>query len=98
MAKVGEADDRWIVEERADGANVGGWHWQEKDAFGWSRERFNDLLAVTICEGEPGASASPPCVYRSVSLLVSMRSGDHAPLSLDASCYIPVTKCLCVPL
>jgi hypothetical protein len=66
MAKVGEADERWIVEERADGANVGGWHWQEKNAFGWSRERFNDLLSVTICEGEPGTSDErvclPPCV------------------------------------
>ena len=26
MAKLGEGDARWIVDERADGANVNGWH------------------------------------------------------------------------
>mmetsp|Transcript_39707 Transcript_39707/g.98261 ORF Transcript_39707/g.98261 Transcript_39707/m.98261 type:complete len:362 (-) Transcript_39707:259-1344(-) len=53
MAKVGEGDERWIVAEREDGSNVNGWHWQEKDAFEWSRERFGDLLMQTVCEGEP---------------------------------------------
>ena len=46
MAKVGEGDDRWIVAERQDGTNVNSWHWQEKDAFGWSRERFADLIGA----------------------------------------------------
>ncbi len=27
MAKVGEGDARWIVEDRKDGTNVSGWHW-----------------------------------------------------------------------
>ena len=27
MAKWGEGDPRWIVEERADGTNVNNWHW-----------------------------------------------------------------------
>ena len=42
MAKVGEGDDRWIVEDRADGTNVHGWHWQEKDAMPWARARFEE--------------------------------------------------------
>merc|ERR1711998_616083 len=31
MAKWGEGDARWIVTERSDGANVGNWHWTEKN-------------------------------------------------------------------
>ena len=27
MAKWGEGDPRWIVEERADATNVNNWHW-----------------------------------------------------------------------
>lgn len=40
MAKVGQEDPRWIVEERADGTNVGNWHWQEKNAMSWSKEEL----------------------------------------------------------
>ena len=52
MAKVGEGDARWIVSERADGANVNNWHWQEKDAFEWAKDRFKDLLGdITVADG-----------------------------------------------
>ena len=37
MARWGEGDERWIVQERDDGANVNGWHWQEKNCMGWGR-------------------------------------------------------------
>lgn len=30
MAKWGEGDPRWIVEERADAKNVNNWHWYVK--------------------------------------------------------------------
>ena len=33
MAKLGEGDARWIVDERADGANVNGWHCASRDAM-----------------------------------------------------------------
>ena len=29
MAKWGEVDPRWIVEERPDATNVNNWHWYE---------------------------------------------------------------------
>ena len=44
MAKIGEGDPRWIVSERQDGANVNGWHWQEKNCMGWGKERLTQLL------------------------------------------------------
>eukprot|EP00242_Pyramimonas_sp_CCMP2087_P011830 CAMPEP_0198202678 /NCGR_PEP_ID=MMETSP1445-20131203/5885_1 /TAXON_ID=36898 /ORGANISM="Pyramimonas sp., Strain CCMP2087" /LENGTH=348 /DNA_ID=CAMNT_0043873727 /DNA_START=632 /DNA_END=1678 /DNA_ORIENTATION=+ len=53
MAKVNEADARWIVQEREDGANVHGWHWQEKDCLPWSKHRLKTLLeGLAIVEGE----------------------------------------------
>lgn len=55
MAKFGEGDKRWIVEERPDGANVHNWHWNEKDCLPWSKKRLGELLEnVAILEGEGG--------------------------------------------
>lgn len=45
MAKWGEGDPRWIVEERADATNVNNWHWTEKNATGWSKDRIKELLS-----------------------------------------------------
>jgi activator of HSP90 ATPase len=57
MAKYGEGDKRWIVEERADGTNVHNWHWAERDCLEWSRARLSSLLAgLTILDGEGGLS------------------------------------------
>ncbi|XP_003741976.1 activator of 90 kDa heat shock protein ATPase homolog 1 [Galendromus occidentalis] len=60
MAKWGEGDPRWIVEERPDATNVNNWHWTEKDATQWSKDKLNALftnleiedtiLSVTITE------------------------------------------------
>ncbi|KAF7264947.1 hypothetical protein GWI33_021894 [Rhynchophorus ferrugineus] len=71
MAKWGEGDPRWIVEERPDATNVNNWHWTEKNASPWSQERikelFNDIpvkndeaqlfiKGVEKCEGEACAN------------------------------------------
>ncbi|CAH8831745.1 unnamed protein product [Trichobilharzia szidati] len=67
MAKWGEGDPRWIVEERADAKNVNNWHWSDKDATKWSVKTIKELLLgstfdsdscsgkitdVSKCEGE----------------------------------------------
>lgn len=44
MAKWGEGDPRWIVEERPDATNVNNWHWTEKNATPWSKERLTQLF------------------------------------------------------
>ncbi|GJP32591.1 hypothetical protein CLOM_g17208 [Closterium sp. NIES-68] len=55
MAKFGEGDNRWIVQDRADGANVHNWHWAEKDCMEWSRRRLGELIGgLTVLEGEGG--------------------------------------------
>lgn len=44
MAKWGEGDPRWIVEERPDATNVNNWHWTEKNATPWSKDRIKTLF------------------------------------------------------
>lgn len=71
MAKWGEGDPRWICEERADATNVNNWHWTEKNAAGWSKNKLKELLvglvvendkfsvkfkSITKCEGEASAN------------------------------------------
>lgn len=50
MARWGEGDPRWIVEERPDAINVNNWHWTEKEASPWSRETFDTLFINMIIE------------------------------------------------
>ncbi|XP_048792590.1 activator of 90 kDa heat shock protein ATPase homolog 2-like [Lagopus muta] len=54
MAKWGQGDPRWIVEERADGTNVNNWHWTERDATSWSRSKLREVLVGLVVEGEAG--------------------------------------------
>merc|ERR1711935_1330868 len=44
MAKWGEGDPRWIVEQRADAHNINNWHWKEVDANKWSEDRLKLLF------------------------------------------------------
>ncbi|GAB4851522.1 hypothetical protein Ancab_030923 [Ancistrocladus abbreviatus] len=53
MAKYGEGDKRWIVEERPDGTNVHNWHWAETDCLEWSRNLLSELLSnLIVLSGE----------------------------------------------
>lgn len=54
MAKWGEGDPRWIVEERADATNVNNWHWTERDVTTWSSEKLKSLLVGLSVENEEG--------------------------------------------
>ncbi|XP_065856800.1 uncharacterized protein [Euphorbia lathyris] len=53
MAKLGEGDSRWIVEDRPDGTNVHNWHWAETDCMEWSRNLLSKLVSdLVILNGE----------------------------------------------
>lgn len=51
MAKWGEGDPRWIVEERPDATNVNNWHWTEKNATPWSKDKLKALLQDFVVSG-----------------------------------------------
>ena len=48
MAKWGEGDPRWIVEERPDATNVNNWHWTEKNADGWSKNKLKVICDLSV--------------------------------------------------
>ena len=50
MAKWGEGDPRWIVEERPDATNVNNWHWTEKNADSWSKRKLEELFVNQVIE------------------------------------------------
>lgn len=50
MAKWGEGDPRWIVEERPDATNVNNWHWTEKNADQWSKAKIKELFTNHVIE------------------------------------------------
>lgn len=54
MAKWGEGDPRWIVEQRADGTNVNNWHWTERDVSSWSSVLLRELLLGVRLKGPEG--------------------------------------------
>ncbi|XP_061346360.1 uncharacterized protein LOC133292006 isoform X2 [Gastrolobium bilobum] len=59
MARYGDGDKRWIVEERPDGTNVHNWHWAETNCLEWSRTFFSNLLSnLTVVDGEGEAKDS----------------------------------------
>ena len=44
MAKPEEADPRWIVQDRTDGANVNAWHWEERSLNEKAHEAIKALF------------------------------------------------------
>lgn len=58
MAKWGEGDPRWIVEERPDATNVNNWHWTEKNACQWSKEKLKELLVGLKLDNKVGKTLS----------------------------------------
>jgi|TARA_B100000683_G_scaffold120943_3_gene118930 hypothetical protein len=42
MAKWGEGDSRWIVDERRDGTNINGWHWEVRSNASRSMRAVTD--------------------------------------------------------
>ncbi|XP_038072203.1 activator of 90 kDa heat shock protein ATPase homolog 1-like [Patiria miniata] len=54
MAKWGQGDPRWIVEERSDATNVNNWHWTERDASCSSKEHLKELLVGLKIQDDKG--------------------------------------------
>ncbi|KAI4371961.1 hypothetical protein MLD38_010250 [Melastoma candidum] len=62
MAKYGEGDNRWIVEERPDGTNVHNWHWAETDCLDYSRSLLTSLLSNLPLLSSPSLSLTSTSV------------------------------------
>ncbi|XP_054784206.1 uncharacterized protein LOC129291089 [Prosopis cineraria] len=81
MARYGEGDKRWIVEERLDGTNVHNWHWAETDCLEWSRSFFNNLLSnLVLLNGD-------------ADLFIKTKKVDR----LDGEAYVNIRKGKIIP-
>lgn len=89
MAKYGEGDNRWIVEERPDGTNVHNWHWSETDCLDYSRSLLTSLLSNLTLLSSPSLSLISNSVDRiDGEAYVNIRKGKIIPgyeLSLSLS-------------
>jgi len=57
MAKWGEGDPRWIVEEREDATNVNNWHWTERDCTQWVKDNIGEFFKSIPIVNKPEISA-----------------------------------------
>jgi activator of HSP90 ATPase len=49
MAKWGEGDERWKVQELGNsGRNVNNWHWEESDALPWAKARLLEVFPKDV--------------------------------------------------
>lgn len=75
MAKWGEGDPRWIVEERADGTNADNWHWTEKNATAWSKKTITDLVLDLAVEDGSGKAKITEVDTFSGDVIANQRKG-----------------------
>ncbi|XP_022971345.1 activator of 90 kDa heat shock protein ATPase homolog [Cucurbita maxima] len=81
MAKFGEGDKRWIVEERPDGTNVHNWHWAETDCLEWSRNFLSKLLSDLLLLDDEGG------------LFIKIKKVDK----VDGEAYVNIRKGKIIP-
>lgn len=72
MAKWGKGDPRWIVEERPDATNVNNWHWTEKNASQWSKDKIKDLFQNIVVEDDKGL-----CIIKEVTKVEGEASANN---------------------
>mmetsp|Transcript_10383 Transcript_10383/g.12150 ORF Transcript_10383/g.12150 Transcript_10383/m.12150 type:complete len:176 (+) Transcript_10383:104-631(+) len=87
MAKIGEGDPRWIVQDREDGSNVNGWHWQEKNYLGWAKTKLNTLFTNMAIEMSPEVGVCAVTTVKSVTgeASISTRKGGKKVAVFDLS-------------
>ena len=53
MARLGDADPRWIVADRTDGANVNEWHWEQRDkTMHWKEHLAQQFKDRELCASD----------------------------------------------
>lgn len=81
MAKWGEGDSRWKVEDLGEsGRNVNGWHWVENNALPWSADRLTALLAgATLVDRDGVTARAADSLTLTGDAIVNQRKGKIIP-------------------
>ena len=66
---------RWLVSDRKDGANVNGWHWEERNMMGWSRDKLTELLVGLVADIRPEEGAAELTELKDLKGEVSLWAG-----------------------
>ncbi|XP_076313655.1 activator of 90 kDa heat shock protein ATPase homolog 1 isoform X2 [Tachypleus tridentatus] len=90
MAKWGEGDPRWIVEERPDATNVNNWHWTEKNASFWSQNLLRELLNDLTIEGEIGQHKESDTEIEGTAEIPNL-SEENDPSEVDVNVSVTTT-------
>lgn len=82
MAKWGEGDARWRVEDLGvTGRNVNSWHWEEKDAMQWSKDRLTELLGgITLAENDGTVVTAATTLQLDGEAIINQRKGKLIPI------------------
>ena len=92
---------RWLVSDRKDGANVNGWHWEERNMMGWSRDKLTELLVGLVADISPAQGAAEVTELKDLkgevnlwascvqTALLRLRKGMYDILSAPAACTAP---------
>lgn len=75
MAKWGEGDPRWIVEERPDSTNVNNWHWTERNATSWSKVNLKKMFLEIKEETDEGSWAIDEVKSMEGEAMINNRKG-----------------------
>uniref|UniRef100_A0A6B2L9Y9 Activator of Hsp90 ATPase AHSA1-like N-terminal domain-containing protein n=1 Tax=Arcella intermedia TaxID=1963864 RepID=A0A6B2L9Y9_9EUKA len=75
MARLGQGDSRWIVDNRRDGKNVDNWHWTEKDLFPWAEDRLKQKFAAVAVPAEKAELTIEKVESVTGSMIVCNRKG-----------------------
>lgn len=78
MAKIGEGDPRWIVDQREDGRNVNSWHWCARFRFA-----HGGLLTLSRRE-EKDITSSAKAIFKKLF--------DDATMVNDTEVSVRITK------
>ena len=81
MAKWGEGDERWKVEDLGtSGRNVNGWHWVENNALPWSKDRLKELLTgIVLVDKEGTVVTTTPDITLTGDAVINQRKGKIIP-------------------
>ena len=96
MAKWGEGDPRWIVEERPDATNVNNWHWTEKNADNWSKKKIK--VCICIRSGCMIGTKHLTLIIRGGAKWPTANLNDYCsateyPIGLKPSCIFKFVRC-----
>ena len=69
---------------------MNGWHWEERNMMGWSRDKLTQLLVGLVADISPEQGAAQLTELKDLKGEVSVGACTAPPLSAPAACTAPL--------